>query len=189
MPDAVPNPLLILEPETAALLAAAPQSRWAQLLRYWQGVAERLGRLPGRADIDPVEMGPRLLGSIFMVDIESADTNSADPKSSGPKSSHPAAAGNRYRFRLIGGRIADREIVRPGQYLSDIAHTPDVAGIEQHYLDAIAGRVRLRETNLRWESPDKDHVRYRSLVLPLAAEEGPARVGHLIGCAVYDNED
>ncbi len=173
MADIEPFLSLDIEAATAARIAASPESPWAQLIGYWRRLAARLGPVPARGDIDPVEIGGQLLGNLFLVDIEPG---------AGP------GEGKRYRFRLVGERIAARETVRPGHYLTDIAHTPDIDGIERHYADAQAGRIRLRETTLKWESPDKDHVHYRSVVLPLAASDDPGRIGHLIGCAVYDDE-
>lgn len=171
MANTEPFLTLDIEAATAAWIAASPESPWAQLIDYWRRLAARLRRMPARGDIDPLEIGGQLLGNLFLVDIEPG-----------------AGEGKRYRFRLIGERILARETVRPGDYLADIAHTPDIDGIERHYADARAGRIRLRETTLKWESPDKDHVHYRSVVLPLAASDDPGRIGHLIGCAVYDDE-
>lgn len=161
---------LVVDPETAAFVAAG-DPRWRLFLGYWQGLAARLGRIPARRDIDPSELGSTLLGNIFLMDILA-----------------PAAGAdrNRYRFRLLGGEITAREVVRPGMHLDELGTPETVLGLEQHYLEAIAGRICIRESTLSWESRHKDHIRYRAMVLPLAGADGA--VDHLIGCAIYDDE-
>src|SRR3546814_6166834 len=60
--------------------------RLQRLLGYWQ--AHRHGdALPGRDDIDPLEMA-WILGDLSLVEV------------------HRGAGGLRYRFRLIGSRVA-----------------------------------------------------------------------------------
>lgn len=167
-PTAMP---LVIDPDTAAFLAAAEDRRWAQFIGYWQRLADRLGRWPARREVDPLEMGAELLGSIFLIDIE-----------------RPAAAEPRprYRFRLVGGEITARELVRPGMYLDEMGQEAVLATLEQHYAEAIAGRIRLRRESLLWESHGKDHVRYGVMMLPLLGVMDA--VDHLIGCAVYEDE-
>lgn len=163
---------LVVDPETAAFVAAG-DPRWQMFLGYWQGLAARLGRIPARRDIDPAEMGAALLGNIFLMDILA-----------------PAAGAdcdrNRYRFRLLGGEITAREVVRPGMYLDELGTPETILDLERHYLEAIAGRIRMRETTLSWESRHKDHIHYRAMILPLAGAGGA--VDHLIGCAIYEDE-
>jgi hypothetical protein len=161
---------LAVDPATAAAVAGG-DPRWQRFLGYWQDLSTRLGRIPARREIDPAEMGAPLLGNLFLIDIL------------------PPAGDlrrNRYRFRLVGGEITARELVRPGMYLDELSSPETTVDLERHYLDAVAGRIRLRETTLSWESRHKDHIRYQAMVLPLAGDAGA--VEHLIGCAIYDDE-
>lgn len=151
--------------------AAARDIRWSLFLDYWHRLAGGLGHWPRRRDLDPIEMGADLLGNVFLIDIEPAGGDSAQ---------------QRYRFRLLGDEITEREIVRPGMYLDELGPAGTLAEIERHYADAIAGRVRLRETTLQWEARGKEHVRYSVVMLPLLGDAGV--VAHLIGCAIYEDE-
>ncbi len=140
-------------------------------INYWQGLAAACGDWPRRRDLDPIEMGRDLLGNLFLIDIEPAVGADALP---------------RYRFRLIGDEITDREVVRPGMYLDELGPPDTLTDIKHHYAEAIAGRARLRETTLHWESRGKEHVGYSVMMLPLLDDAGT--VAHLIGCAIYEDE-
>ncbi|MBI2253139.1 MAG: PAS domain-containing protein [Proteobacteria bacterium] len=160
---------LVIDPDTAAFLAETGERRWGRFLGYWQGLAARLGRWPERREVDALEMGADLLGSIFLIDIERA-----------------VGSRLRYRFRLVGGEITARELVRPGMYLDEMGQEALLVTLEQHYTQAIAGHIRLRRESLVWESHSKEHVHYGVMMLPLL---GPERaVDHLIGCAIYADE-
>jgi hypothetical protein len=160
---------LVIDPDTAAFLAGPVDRRWGRFLRYWQDLADRLGHWPRRRDVDPLEMGADLLGSIFLIDIEP-----------GPEQRQ------RYRFRLVGGEITARELVRPGMYLDEMGQEAVLATLELHYMQAIAGHIRLRRESLVWESRGKDHVHYGVMMLPLLGIMDA--VDHLIGCAIYEDE-
>ncbi|WP_341703712.1 PAS domain-containing protein [Ferrovibrio sp.] len=63
--------------------------RLQRLVDYWQ--AARHGRrLPGRADIDPLQM-PWILGDLSLAEVH-----------------RQAGGGFRFRFRLVGSRVAER---------------------------------------------------------------------------------
>ncbi|MDY0872376.1 PAS domain-containing protein [Dongia rigui] len=165
---------LVIDPDTAAFLAGPADRRWRRFLGYWQDLFGRLGHWPRRRDVDPLEMGAELLGSIFLVDIERTDIDGlADTRL-------------RYRFRLVGGEITARELVRPGMYLDAIGQPAVLATLERHYMEAIDGEIRLRRESLIWESRSKDHVHYGVMMLPLLGAADA--VEHLIGCAIYEDE-
>ena len=66
---------------------AVPSSahrRIRELYDYWRGIAEATGRLPGRKQIDPLDI-PRLLENIWLLDVV------GEPP--------------RFRFRLIGSAL------------------------------------------------------------------------------------
>lgn len=151
--------------------AVAKDRRWSLFIDYWQQLAASLGHWPRRRDLDPIEMGRDLLGNLFLIDIEPAGDERARP---------------RYRFRLIGDEITEREVVRPGMYLDELGPPATLVDIEHHYAEAIAGRTRLRATTLQWESRHKEHVGYSVMMLPLLDDAGI--VAHLIGCAIYEDE-
>ncbi len=60
------------------------------LYDYWRA-RERPGALPGRRDIDPIEM-KFMLGNLILVDVERA----------------PAGQVTDFRYRLIGSNLVDR---------------------------------------------------------------------------------
>ena len=158
---------LELDPAAGQWIAANADRRWALLLEYWNHLAQRLDRLPRRAEVDPVDLPVGLLPNIFLVDVVRAD-----------------GAPPRFRFRLLGSAITARERVRPGQYLDEYLTdkaTDDMAG---HYLDCLQRRVRVRHTNLAWDHPTKEFISYHVMLLPLSSDG--AVVDVVLGLAIYD---
>lgn len=129
---------------------------------YWSGKIVG-GRLPSRRDIDPVEI-PRLLPNLFLLDVIA-----------GP----PA----RYRFRLVGTRIAQVEGEHRGRYLDEYTELNKNPAVLRQYDDACGGVIYLRDNTLVWQ--DRPHVDYTVLLLPLA-EDGTT-VDTLLGYALYRN--
>jgi hypothetical protein len=64
---------LELDPAAGQWIASNADRRWALLLEYWNHLAQRLDRLPRRAEIDPVDLPVGLLPNIFLVDVVRAD--------------------------------------------------------------------------------------------------------------------
>lgn len=121
--------------------------RLRQLYDYWRGKAN--GRLPARADIDPVDV-PHLLPYVFMIDVERAP--------------------RRFRFRLIGTQIcawAGRDVT--GVYLDDPTYGPRGAIIQSQYAEVVDRGVAyyIEQPAAR---PERDYIFYERLVLPLAAD-------------------
>jgi hypothetical protein len=71
-------------------------------------------------------------------------------------------------------------------YLDEMGQEAVLATLELHYMQAIAGHIRLRRESLVWESRGKDHVHYGVMMLPLLGIMDA--VDHLIGCAIYEDE-
>ena len=158
--------LIELESAASEWIAANSDRRWEVLLEYWSQLAQRLGRLPKRAEVDPLELPVELLPNIFLVDVVRAE-----------------GAPPRFRFRLLGSAITTRERVKPGQYLDDYrSDIPD--DMTRQYLDCLECRVRIRSTNLAWDHPTKEFISYRVMLLPLSNDG--TEVDTLIGLAVYE---
>ncbi len=155
-----------IDKETACWIEAQTDRRWSDLLDYWRQLTGKLGRLPRRAEIDPVSL-PSLLPNLFLVDVVTA----------------PHAA-PRYRFRLLGGAITSRESVRTGQFLDEFGGMLDSQRILDHYQDAVKQRVCIREASLAWDHPTKAFISYHVLLLPLS-DDGE-RVDTLLGLAIYE---
>lgn len=155
-----------VDDETLRWIAAQEDRRWPFLLEYWRGLVARLGRLPRRAEIDPVDF-PLLLPNMFLVDVVRGD-----------------GAAPRFRFRLLGGAITNRESVRPGQFLDDFRGMRDSERIMRHYFDTLERRIRVRSATLAWDHPTKEFITYHALLLPLS-EDGDL-VDTLLGLAIYE---
>lgn len=148
-------------------IATNPDRRWALLLEYWNHLAQRLGRLPKRSEVDPLELPTGLLPNVFLVDVVRT----------------AGAPVPRFRFRLLGAAITARERVRPGQYLDD--YRPTITDdMPRQYLDCLERRVGVRRTSLAWDHPTKEFIHYHVMLLPLS-DDG-AEVDTLIGLAIYE---
>jgi hypothetical protein len=117
---------------------------------YWQG-KRRGDRLPGRQDIDPLEI-PDLLPHISMVDV----VGQGDAM--------------RFRFRLVGTanvEIAGRE--HTGAFIEDIFAPDDAARVRETYREMVATKEPhywLTTLTVRGNPP----VRYARLMVPLASD-------------------
>ncbi|HEY3145195.1 MAG TPA: PAS domain-containing protein [Dongiaceae bacterium] len=142
--------------------------RWALLLEYWNRLAQRLGRMPKRVEIDPLDLPVDLLPNIFLVDVVR----------------EAGAAAPRFRFRLLGTAITARETVRPGQYLDESAKNNASDEMTPQYLACLERRVSIRSANLAWDHPTKEFITYHVMLLPLSSDG--AEVDTLLGLAVYE---
>jgi hypothetical protein len=178
MPSAIYNPrglsapaggaeAIAIDSETRNLIESDAEPRWGQFLRTWEALAEAKGRCPSRNDIDPAALGARLLPNVFLVDVLPM----------------PARKPPRFRFRLLGQAILDRESTRTGDFLDALGATADIAQIERHYVETTAGRISIRAASLVWSDRDKDYLKYSVMMLPLS-DDGET-VSHLIGLALY----
>ena len=129
------------------------------LFRYWN--EKRDGRaMPARRDIDPIEMGPRLLPYLMLCEL--------------------ADRGSRIRFRLVGTLLVKRLGYDPtGKWLADLP--------KSDYLEFLARMVRLSfaegapifaDSTFRWGA--KGQLDAHHLLLPLTtggSEAGIVMVG------------
>lgn len=155
-----------IEDETLRWIAASEDRRWSRLLEYWRDLADRLGRLPRRAEIDPLSL-PKLLPNLFLVDVVRA-----------------GSAAPRFRFRLLGGAITARESVRPGQFIDEFEGMRDSERIMRHYHNTLGRRISVRSATLAWDHPTKEFITYHALLLPLS-EDG-REVDTILGLAIYE---
>lgn len=92
-----------------------------RLLEYWQVKRRTLGRLPARADIDPLEMR-FALGHLILADVEPGDPI-------------------RFRHRLIGTRIVEHAgYDATGLYVDDIPDQELARRLTESYRTVIATR-------------------------------------------------
>ncbi|HET6157434.1 MAG TPA: PAS domain-containing protein [Dongiaceae bacterium] len=162
------RPLFLeLDASSGQWIASNPDRRWALILEYWNRLAQRLGRLPRRSEIDPLELSVELLPNVFLVDVLRV-----------------AGSAPRFRFRLLGAAITQRERVKPGQYLDDYRSETTPDDMTRHYLDCLERRVSVRRTNLAWETPTKEFISYHVILLPLSSDG--SEVDTLLGLVVYE---
>jgi hypothetical protein len=131
---------------------------------YWRAKAPE-GRLPGRQDIDPIELGG-LLRYVVLVDVEPTPL--------------------RFRYRLIGTHSTEMlERDHTGRYIDD-AYGPG----EPNDTSRAFTRVVRERTPLRLHGASglagKRHLQFEAAILPLAADG--ATVNMLLLGVVYDTQ-
>lgn len=93
-----------------------------RLLDYWQAKRAKLGRLPGRADIDPLEMR-FALGHLILADVEP-----------GPPP--------RFRHRLVGTQVVERAgYDATGLYIDEMSDADLAVRILPSYEQVVATRA------------------------------------------------
>jgi hypothetical protein len=155
-----------VEDETQRWIDASEDRRWSFLLGYWRDMIDRLGRLPHRSEIDPLNL-PKLWPNLFLVDVV-----------------RDGGEVPRFRFRLLGGAITARESVRPGQFMDEFEGMRDSERIMRHYRSTLDLRVSVRSATLAWDHPTKEFITYHALLLPLS-DDGQA-VDTILGLAIYE---
>jgi hypothetical protein len=156
-----------IEPATRRAIDSEAEPLWGQFLRTWESLAAAKGRYPARSEIDPAALGAKLLPNVFLVDVVEI----------------PGLTAPRFRYRLLGQAIIDREPTRAGDFVDEIGATADIVAIEDHYIGCLEGKVWIRDASLAWSDPRGGYLRYRVIMLPLS-EDGET-VTHLIGLALY----
>jgi hypothetical protein len=157
-----------VDPAARREIEAGQEPLWGQFLRIWESLATAKGRYPGRTDVDPTVLGAKLLPNVFLVDVLPT----------------PGLKAPRFRFRLLGQAIIEREPTRSGDFLDQIGSTADVTAISEHYLACLDGRISIRDASLAWKDPRGGYLRYRVMMLPLS-DDG-VTVTHLLGMALYE---
>jgi hypothetical protein len=157
-----------IDPAARREIESGVEPLWGQFLRTWESLVAAKGRFPARSEIDPAALGAKLLPNIFLVDV--VDT--------------PGLTAPRFRYRLLGQGIIEREPTRAGDFVDQIGATADIVAIEDHYIACLEGKAWIRESSLAWSDPRGGYLRYRVMMLPLS-EDGET-VTHLIGLALYE---
>jgi hypothetical protein len=135
-----------------------------KFLDYWQSKC-REGRLPARADIDPVEIHHMLPGIIIVEVVE--------------EGGRP-----RYRFRLFGTAHVEynlRDLT--GMCIDEVFGPEDAARTEATYAGVIeTGQPHYWRTNVML--PGREFVHYERVIAPLS-NDGET-IDMLIGMFVFD---
>jgi len=117
---------------------------------YWQGKFHG-DRLPGRADIDPLDLRP-FLGRIVLIDVIREE------------------GALRFRYRLMGVRIValfGRDFT--GNFIED-ALPPDRFDLVNAAFTAVAKTGQLHFWEIPVPAPDRNFRSLRRLLLPLASD-------------------
>jgi hypothetical protein len=149
-------------------MASHRDRRLQQFFAYWQDLAQARPGLPDRQSIDPLQMARSLIPNLFVTEVVYETGNQP-----------------RFRFRLLGQEIVDREDTRPGQFVHELTNDAGLQTLEPHYLDCLNGRIWLRRTSLQWARRQRSFMLYDVLLLPLARDG--RHVDAMIGLALYDN--
>jgi hypothetical protein len=132
--------------------------RLHEFVRYWES-KRRDGRLPSRADIDPIELKP-FLGNIFMLDVV------GDQK--------------RFRYRLVGTKIVARVGRDSTGKFQEEAYSPEQAA-ENNALYRLICETKKPVRNfgvINWVN--RKFLRYEIANMPLA-DDGET-VNIILGC-------
>jgi hypothetical protein len=132
--------------------------RLHEIIEYWRS-KRRHGRLPARADIDPLEL-ERFLGDLFMLDVI------GEPR--------------RFRYRLIGTNIvAGVGRDSTGSYQEEVYSAQDAESNNTLYRGICATRMPMRTFGrIKWVG--REFLKYECAYMPLA-DDG-ATVNIILGC-------
>jgi hypothetical protein len=128
-------------------------ARLRQFYEYWLGKG-RNGRLPGRQDIDPVQI-PELLPWMILVDPVPADSRV------------------RFRIRLVGtGIVARAGRDATGKWYEELFAPRDVERFTEIYAGIMAsGQPHHFRSDYDIERlQGREHIRYERLLCPLATD-------------------
>jgi hypothetical protein len=147
-------------PELRAFLDRPENAAFLEFYEYW--VRTAAGRaMPARADIDPLDI-PRLLPNVFLMDVVPGTPR-------------------RFRFRLVGTRIAELEGEMTDRFLDEFVPGAAAAAMSRHYDEATEGRISVRHETLHWR--EREYINYDVLLLPLSSDG--ETVDMLFGLARY----
>ncbi|WP_282608911.1 PAS domain-containing protein [Pelagibius sp. Alg239-R121] len=136
-----------------------------RLYDYWLSKSAQ-GRIPSRAQIDPLDV-PDLLSIIFLIDvIESGD----EPE---------------FRFRLVGSKITEVVGSDPtGRSFSAFYDEANLGPMTEIYNEVTrSGEPFVNNSTAPFS--DKDYVRLARLLLPLS--ESGSRVDMILGALFFEN--
>ncbi|MEK9967679.1 MAG: PAS domain-containing protein [Ferrovibrio sp.] len=142
--------------------------RIAHLLGVWRAARPAPGRLPSRAAIDPLQLGPDILPYAALVDA--------------------THGGTRFRFRLVGSRLAEHAgLDLSGSYIEDLNPNRDyVDYINGLYRLAIAERLPVY-SETRYRAPSGRIGLTRRLTCPLG-DDG-VTVDKFVAVQVFETDD
>lgn len=133
-----------------SLAAQLRHPMMSRLFAYWRGKCQD-GRLPGRQDLDPLDI-PELLPHIALYDV----VRESDRL--------------RFRIRLLG--TANVQLMGSdctGQFLDEQLRPEDAARIMTTYRQVVDER-RPHYWRSFLSTPGREHMHYERLLLPLAAD-------------------
>jgi hypothetical protein len=147
-------------PELRAFLHRPENAAFLEFYEYW--LAKGAGRgMPARSDIDPLDI-PQLLANVFLIDVVEGSPS-------------------RFRFRLVGTRIAELEGEMTNRFLDEFIPAAAGTAMARHYDDTVLGRIYVRHETLHWRK--REYVNYDVLLLPLSSDG--RTVDKLFGLARY----
>jgi hypothetical protein len=147
-------------PDLREFLHSPENAAFLEFYEYW--LAKGAGKgMPARADIDPLDI-PQLLANVFLVDVVEGSPS-------------------RFRFRLVGTRIAELEGEMTNRFLDEFIPGAVGTAMARHYEDTVAGRIYVRHETLHWRK--REYVYYDVLLLPLSSDG--RTVDKLFGLARY----
>jgi hypothetical protein len=136
-----------------------------RLLDYWRSKAPA-GGLPSRRDIDPVEMGAKLLPWLVLYDVV---WEHARP---------------RFRFRLVGtGNVERYGRDATGKWFEE-AYQGDILESQVATFTAVAESGAPDFSRRRLPLENKQFIEYERLILPLASDG--RQVDNLIALMIFD---
>lgn len=138
------------------------------LFSYWKSKRDRLGRIPSRRDVDPVDI-PHILPGMFLLQIEREGRKF------------------RYRYRLLGSSHRDRNGREfTGKYVDEFPLKPAARRVSDALREvALTGRPNYRIFPIPLE--ERNFLSYERLALPLS-EQGD-QVDMILGVAHFLDPD
>ena len=136
------------EPFVADMHLAFVCPHVSAIYNYWRSKAQG-ERLPGRPDIDPIDLGGSLR-YVVLVDVE--------------------AAPRRYRYRLVGTHsteMLDRDFT--GRYLDEVYAPNDLQNVSDAFERVIRERAPIRYHGAA-SFAQKHYLQFEAAVMPLAGD-------------------
>ncbi len=155
-----------LEDQPGYVLPREPSEETiCRLVRYWRSRCAE-GRLPARADIDPVAL-PYILPNIFLMDVRREEE-----------------LHRRFRFRLFGtelARVHGRDLT--GRTFHEALEPEPADGAVRHAMRVVEERIPLFVAGKTLYVRNKEWLNFENCMLPLQDEGGA--VNMILGATVY----
>ena len=155
-----------LEKQPGYVLPHEPsETSICRLVQYWRSKCVE-GRLPARADIDPVAL-PYILANIFLLDVRCEE----EPH-------------RRFRFRLFGtelARVRGRDLT--GRTFHDALDPGPADGAVRHAMRVVEERIPLFVAGKPLYVRNKEWLSFENCMLPLQDQGGA--VNMILGATVY----